>query len=339
MIFPAVTPATPPIEACRSTGTSPGRSGAIRVHLPLDLGGSLDARVGYELHGPDGAPPIVVLGGISASRHLAPTAADATPGWWPGVVGAGDGLDPRRCRLLGVDYPTPKASSAGARVTSRDHARVLAGVLDALAVPSVSLVGASYGGMVGLAFAELFPERTADVVVLCAAHRTHPMATALRSIQRRIVRLADDFGRPDVGLSLGRALAMTTYRSARELDARFDWRPAGPERPTRFPVEAYLDARGDDFAARFEPDAFVSLSESIDLHRVDPAGITARTTLVSVDSDTLVPPWLVAELADRAPGVRCHVTLTSVFGHDAFLKETEAVTHVIRTALGGEVVP
>jgi homoserine O-acetyltransferase len=130
---------------------------------------------------------------------------------------------------------------------------------------------------------------------------------------------------------------MTTYRSAEEFDVRFDWRPEDSAVHARFPVESYLDARGDAFAARFTPERFRRLSESIDLHAVDPAAVTAPTVLVSVDSDALVPPWLVDELAAAAPGVEAHVTVTSVYGHDAFLKETALVSDLVRSLLVREV--
>jgi homoserine O-acetyltransferase len=139
-------------------------------------------------------------------------------------------------------------------------------------------------------------------------------------------------------VALARGLAMTTYRSPRDFDQRFPWRDAAqdPAAP-RFPVDGYLEARGADFAARFDAEAYLALCTSIDLHDVDPAALTAPTTLASVDSDALAPPWLVDELACAAPGVRRHVRLCSPYGHDAFLKEVDAVSTVVRSVLGEEV--
>jgi len=357
---PTTAAASAHVEAYRSTGSSPGRApapptrapapavapaasaatgraGTVSVPLRLERGGTLHAEVAYERIGPPDRAPIVVLGGISAHRHLAPTAADPSPGWWPGVVGADGALDPRWSGLLGVDWVVPPSGLDTPRITSRDQARALAGVLDHLGIDRVPIVGASYGGMVALSFAELAPERVSALVVLCAAHRTHPMATALRAIQRRVVRLARDCGRPLDGLALGRALAMTTYRSALEFDRRFDWRAGSHPVEARFPVESYLEARGDDFAGRFSTDAFLGLSESIDSHEADPERVGAPTTLVSFDTDALVPPWLVDELAARLPALERHVTIETVFGHDGFLKEAGLVSDVLRAALRPEV--
>jgi homoserine O-acetyltransferase/O-succinyltransferase len=345
------------VEAFRCTGTSPGRAGRIPVSFPAEHGGSVQATVAFEVHGPAHAPAVAVLGGISAGRHLLPTAVDPTPGWWPGVVRAGGALDPDRHRLIGIDFlASAEPDEAGAPplpvglhalavappttlpISTADQARALARVLDAIGAPDVTLVGASYGGMVALAFAALEPGRTRRVVALCAAHRPHPMATALRAVQRRVVRFAKDVRRPTAGVALARALAMATYRSADEFEERFGGHAVLHDGRARFPVEDYLDARGADFARRFDAERFLRLSESIDLHDVEPSEVRAPTTLVSFDADMLVPPWLVDEAARRAGGPARHVPLRSRFGHDAFLKEPAAVSAVVAEALGAREV-
>lgn len=322
------------VDAYVSTGTSPGRAGRTEVTIETDHGGPMAADVAWEVHGPAHAPPVVVLGGISAGHHLLPTAADTRPGWWPAVVGPGRALDARRQRLVGVEFlGGDPPSRLDHPVTTRDQARALAAVLDAVGAPTVTLVGASYGGMVALAFAALFPERVRRVVSLSAAHRAHPMATALRSVQRSAVRLGVAVDRAGEALALARGLAMTTYRSAEEFESRFARDPDLEGGWARFPVESYLEARGRDFASRFTADRFLRLSESIDLHDVDPSDLTTPTTAVSFDTDTLVPPWLVEELATSSGGACRHVRLRSVYGHDAFLKESRAVSDVLREAV------
>lgn len=322
-----------------------GRSGRIRPCIALDHLGERRVSVSYEVHGPADARPVVVLGGISAGCHLAPAASDPRDGWWPGVVGKGRVLDPRCHRLIGLDYlggETPGGDLLRP-VTTRDQARALAAVLRELGTPRVALAGASYGGMVALAFAELFSERVSRLVVLCAAHRSHPMATAWRSLQRDLVDLGAKAGRTAEGLSLARSLAMTTYRSA-EFEERFSSKPLAiaesrargiASRP-RFGVTDYLRARGADFVRGFDPERFLCLSESIDLHSTSPAALPPSALLVSVDTDVLVPPWLVERLVQEGGGFATHATLASPFGHDAFLKEVEFVSAFLRVGLGLE---
>ena len=129
--------------------------------------------------------------------------------------------------------------------------------------------------MVALAFGERYPERVSQLLVIGAADRAHPMATAWRSVQRRIVRFAaQERQRRREGLQLARALAMSTYRSTEEFAARF----AGPPTQARRRASCsrsrtICSARGADYAARYRPESFLCLSESIDLHRVDAARI------------------------------------------------------------------
>lgn len=335
-----------------ASGIVESASGRIRPRLAFDHLGEREVTVAYETHGPAaraGRPatvvPTLVLGGISAGRHLMPGSLDSRPGWWPGAVGPGAALDPARRPLVGVDYlgGTDHTGRRLRPVTTHDQARAIAAVLDHLGVGQASFVGASYGGMVALAFAELFPERTGQLVILCAAHRTHPMATAVRSVQRAAVGLGVDSGDACRGLSLARALAMTTYRSTREFEERFSpfalsaGTPGGD--PARFPVEEYLEARGADFVRRFDTERFLALSESIDLHSTCPGSLPGHALLASFDTDVLVPPWLMDELAARDPRAEApvrHVTIPSLYGHDAFLKETEAVSALLLSQLHQE---
>lgn len=312
------------------------RTGYARARIPFDHLGERSVRIAYEAQGPVSAPATLVLGGISAGRHLAPTASDPTPGWWPGVVGKGAALDPGRRLLVGIDFLGGKCEGGLLRpVTTHDQARGIAAALDELGITAASFVGSSYGGMVALAFAELFPERVARLTILCAAHRTHPMATGIRSVQRAAASLGVAMGQAGRGLALARTLAMTTYRSAQEFEQRFAPDPLTPGQHgnalPRFPVEEYLEARGTDFARRFDVDRFLALSESIDLHRTRTDSLPPHTLLVSFDTDVLVPPWLVDELATRGGRCPTHITVPSLFGHDAFLKEVGEVAALLST--------
>ena len=326
------------VDAYCTTGSSPGIAKHLRTRLTLEGGEPADVHVEYELHGAPFLPPVVVLGGISAGKHLSPTATDPSAGWWPGVVGKGLSLDPGARHLVAMDFLGGSGSSLDEQipVTTVDQANLLATVLDAERIRGATVIGASYGGMVGLALAAHRPDLISSLLVFCAAHRTHPLATGWRHVQREIVRLGLDGGLPRRGLALARALAMTTYRGERELNGRFG-HANEPEDPHRLsPVGRYLMKRGESFADRFDPAAYLRLSESVDLHDIDPAAIEVPTTVVSFDSDRLVPPWLVAELADRSPRVRRHVSLSSPYGHDAFLKEVGQVSRVIGQCLAGE---
>jgi homoserine O-acetyltransferase/O-succinyltransferase len=306
---------------------APGRD--VVVPLPedfrLESGQNLtEAAVTARLHGPERGPLIVVAGGISSDRF-------ATR-WWSWAVKAGGAIDLNRVRVLAIDL-APGKDAPGVTITTADQARRLAVVLDALEEPVIdAFVGASYGGCIGLAFAALFPQRIGELVVISAAHRAHPAATAWRGIQRRLLAFARDCGREAEGVALARELAMTTYRTADE----FEWRFAGTppaEAGQPYPVCDYLIARGADYADVTSAARWISLSDSLDRHTVVPEAIRCPLTLLGFTSDRLVPIQDLRELAGRAPALRRFGEAPSIFGHDAFLKEREVVGQTLHTAL------
>lgn len=305
--------------------------------LPPDrrLAGVHGGRVALErvrcgVWGADHRRTVVVLGGISADHHLLPHPGDRREGWWPGVVGAGAVIDPSHTRVIGLDH----AIVDGAPTDTRDQAEVLRLVLDHLAVDQAdAIIGASYGGMTALAFGAHHPTRVRQLVICCAAHESHPMATALRLVQRRIVEAGVRHGAVPEALATARALGMATYRTAAEFAARFrgspDWSAGRPA----FPVSRYLDHHGARFAGCFEADRYLALSESLDLHRVAPEQVAPPVTLVASRLDTVVPLAQLRELAARLPGSARLKVLDAITGHDAFLTEAHAVSRIIRSTL------
>ncbi|HUQ48519.1 MAG TPA: homoserine O-succinyltransferase [Gemmatimonadaceae bacterium] len=284
----------------------------------------------FEIVGKHDRPVIAVLGGISATRHV--TAGQSRcGGWWQDVVGPRKAVDTDTCSVLSFDYVAQNPDGQCAR--SSDQAHQLARVMDVAGVDKVqTIVGASYGGMVALSFAALYPHRVGSLVVISAAHASHPMATGLRSMQRRVVELGMSTDRGRDALKIARGIAMTTYRTAEEFADRFSTEPNDADSES-FPVEDYLMQCGERFANSFTPARFVSLSLSLDLHYVIPEEIQVPTTLVSVDTDALVPPWQMRELASRLGGPSRLIELKSRYGHDAFLKEPRAMSEVIAASL------
>lgn len=272
-------------------------------------------------------PPVVVLGGISANCFPA-VCADGQPGWWSGLVGAGKSIDAQDFYVIGVDFA---ADDSGAAVPSTiDQARVLAAALDTVGVRHpMTIIGASYGGMVGLALAAAEPHRVAKLVMVCAADEPHPASTAARELQRRVVSLGLLAGRADEALAIARGMAMLTYRTADEFDKRFTGGIAEPSPLCCSEPGAYLRARGHAFRSVMSPARFLSLSASIDRHRVDVSKITAPCLLVGAGSDQLVFPCQLQRLFPRLPaGSELHL-LESLYGHDMFLKEAERVGQVV----------
>jgi len=302
----------------------------LEVALPADLrrfGNSTMVRVAGEV----GAPAVVALGGISASRFVC-RGEDGGAGWWPGLVGARCAVDPERHRVLGLDFAADPSGRCAP--TTEDQARVLAAALDCAGIDRVhAIVGASYGGMVALAFAASFPARVSRLAIISAGAEPHPAASAARELQRRIVALGLRSGHADEALAIARGMAMLTYRTPEEFDARF--RGGLDSEDPLAPSEAgrYLRARGAAFRAVMSPERFLSLSGSIDRHRIGAGAIACPALLVGATSDQLVPPAQMRVLAQLLGGeTRLHL-LDCLEGHDMFLTQASAVGDLIKPFL------
>lgn len=298
--------------------------------------GEREVEVRYLWTGTPGAPTIVVQGGISADRQVCRTPDAEGEGWWDALVGAGRAVDLDRVRVLSIDWISASELGTGS-VSTEDQADIIAALLDALRIGRAkAFVGSSYGAMTALAFAARHAHRLDRLVLLAGAHRPHPLATAQRSVQRGILRLGMEHGCPEAATSLARQLAMTTYRGSHEFAQRFSGEAEFRDGRYRLPVEAYLEHAGRKFVDRFDPERYLSLSESIDLHRVDPAAVRTPGVLIGFATDRLVPLGDLCELQQRLGAPASLEVVDSPYGHDGFLKETTALSPLLRAALADD---
>lgn len=300
----------------------------IRSEFRLETGGILpDPNILVRRFGRRDAPSVVVMGGISSDRRVA-----GSDGWWSDIVGVGAALDLAHHSVLGIDFAP--LNDVRIAMCPRTQARLLSLALDELGIERLhAVVGASYGGMIGLAFAALAPERVGALCVVSAAHKAASLASAWRGVQRRTVEFALENGRGPEGLALARQLAMATYRSAAEFDERFHGTLGSDGRSD---LDRYLIARGRAYADVMGAQRWLSLSEAIDRCWVSPEAVLVPTTLVACPTDQLVPFADMHELASRLPRLVALHTLPSTYGHDAFLKEHERLGGIISTFLEGQ---
>jgi homoserine O-acetyltransferase len=279
-------------------------------------------------------PPVFVLGGISANCFPA-LQPDGTPGWWPGLTGKGQAIDPQDHYIIGLDFA---ADDSGVIAPSTaDQARVLAAALDTIGIDRpLTIVGASYGAMVGLALAASEPARVDRLVVISAGAEPHPASTAARELQRRVVSLGLLAGRGDEALAIARGMAMLTYRTPAEFQVRFDGGIADDTPLSSSAPGAYLRARGQAFRSVMSPGRFLSLSASIDRHGVRPEDVSAPCLLIGAKSDQLVFPDQLQRLADGLAGPAELHLLDSLFGHDMFLKEAERIGRIVSQFLAAD---
>jgi len=324
-----------------SDGNDPATNGDVSVLLPTDFtlesGDILRShKVRLRFQGNPDGKRVIGLGGISAGRAVADIVNSqgvvTEEGWWRNIAGYGCAIDLNEYYVIGMDF-LPGNDTDIVTITTHDQARALAYALSALGEEKIfGFVGSSYGGMVALAFASLFPERIEKLCVISAAHRSHPAAIAQRGVQRRILALADKCDAPDEGVALARQLAMISYRTTEEFGERFSGLPAD-KAGASYDVCEYLIARGKQCAMTLP--CYVSLSDSIDRHRVDPTTILTDTLLISSKSDKLVLPNDMRLTHEQLSKNSQLNEIDSLYGHDAFLKETNIIGPMISKFLKG----
>jgi homoserine dehydrogenase len=325
-------------------------------HLGLTIEGRTldDVQLGGWVYGPElgTAPAILIVGGITASPFPFGDGEAESPespraAWWP-AMRAADLIDPAQHTILCPSWPGNGSSWKGFDDPQSQESISVAGLADFVAawldgmgctVP-VTWVGASLGGMVGVAFAARHPERCAKLITISAGLRPDGWGTATRHLQRELVRDGLRNGDVATGMMRARQLGMLTYRGRDELDTRFGKLLPHLDRP---PVAEYLDHHGKRFAERFPVKTFLLLSEAIDREsfgdeqaiRDACARITAETIVVGVPGDMLFPWALQVELhrALQAAGADSSLwKLESLYGHDAFLADQEKLAELLRGA-------
>jgi homoserine dehydrogenase len=296
------------------------------------------------------APVTVVVGGITASPFPLgdgrPEDAGGAEPWWPALF-APDLIDTARTTVVCPCWPGNGSTwrgfdDAATPLSVLGLADLVAAWLDGIGCTTpVTFVGASLGGMVGVAFATRHPERCRTLVTVSAGLRPDGWGTATRHLQRELVRDGLRNGDVTTGMIRARQLGMLTYRGRIELDTRFGTFTPGLDRP---PVADYLDLHGRRFAERFPVRTFLFLSEAIDrgaigvdarARRALLERVTAETIVVGVPGDMLFPWGLQVELHRelQAAGAQSSLwTLDSVFGHDAFLADQDRLAELLRGA-------
>ncbi|UUR08358.1 homoserine O-succinyltransferase MetX [Sphingomonas glaciei] len=301
----------------------PEGSGSCRATLPFVHGPAAPVTIRFELAGDEQAPLLILAGGISADAHVIASDDDPSAGWWEAQA---DVLG--RFRRLAIDW-VGADGSLDRPIHPADQARAILLAMDHLGIDSAAaFIGASYGGMTGMHLAALAPDRCGRLLAISAAHRAHPFVSAQRALQRQAVELGERLGDPRAGVALARKMAMTAYRTPEEFADRFAASPCLTGERVTCGAEPYLDAQGTRHSARVCTVAYRRLSESIDLHAIEPERITVPALFAAALDDCLIPRADIAELAERAPRGR-FAALPTRFGHDSFLKEHALVASLL----------
>ncbi|OQR94858.1 homoserine O-acetyltransferase [Achlya hypogyna] len=285
--------------------------------------------------------------------------------WWGGLLGDGKPFDTSKylvvcANILGSCYgttgPTSINTATNARygasfplTTIRDsvalHLRLVTEELGANKIAAV--VGGSLGGMQALEWGFLGRGLVQRLGVIACGARHSAWQIGISEVQRQAIYRDpaycgghyDPAHPPRDGLAIARQMAMLTYRTHAVYDERY-----GREQQAdgRFVVQSYLDYQGDKFLSRFDANAYVAVTRTMDTHDVgrgrgglEPALRQLGeipVAVVGIDSDVLYPLSEQKQLHSLIPGSKLHV-IQSPHGHDGFLLEQDAVAATVRGLL------
>lgn len=328
------------------TSPSPLRLDCQHIELPYQLAYQTWGRLNAA-----GDNAILVIHALSGSADI--------EAWWPELLGERKPLDPDHdfvicINLLGSCYgssgPESRNPQTGAlwkidfpAISIRDQVRAQAALIKHLGINRLrALIGPSLGGMIALEWALLEPGLVGALILIATTARHSAQAIANSSCQRAAIRLDPNYRNgfypadrpPAQGLALARQMAFITYRSEREFSERFSREP-GTGQP--FAIQDYLQHQGRKFIERFDANSYIRLSECMNSHDLGSGrgsleaalqSIRQPTLVISLEHDQLYTYAEQALLAKHIPNA-AHELITTRYGHDGFLIETDAMAALL----------
>ncbi|MDR0384780.1 MAG: homoserine O-acetyltransferase [Prevotellaceae bacterium] len=277
--------------------------------------------------------------------------------WWPGMVGEGKFFNGQDyfivcANVIGSCYGTTGPLSVNPRtrnpyfgdfpcVTVRDMVAAHNKLREYLGINKIyAVIGSSIGGFQAIEYAMLIPDRIERLVLIATNCRVTPWGTAFNEAQRMSIFADRTYfdNTPEGGLEgmkAARAAALLSYRSydgynktqyEENEDIIFAERAA-----------SYEKYQGKKLADRFNAYSYVIMTKAFDSHNTGRlrggiekalASLKVKTLLTGIDSDILFPVTELKFMHRNIPDSQ-YAELSSVFGHDGFLLESEQLSAII----------
>lgn len=207
------------------------------------------------------------------------------------------------------------------------------------------LIGGSLGGQQAMEWAIAKPTLIKNLVLLATNAYHSAWGIAYNQSQRLAIEADTTWAENSPtagqrGLKAARAIALLSYRNYDTY--RLTQTEDSVDVVTNFKAASYQNYQGDKLVNRFNAYTYYRLSQAMDSHNVGRGrgsvinalqAIQANTIVIAISSDGLFPPTEQAFLAEHIPQATLH-TIDSTYGHDGFLIETQAITHVLQQQLG-----
>ncbi len=278
-----------------------------------------------------------------------------------------ESINPRTQEAYDTQFPP---------ITIADMVNAQHAVMRALQVKQWhAVVGGSMGGFQALEWGIRYPQAVKKLVVIASGASYSTQGIAFNAVGRHAIMNDPQWKQglyqrhgtePRQGLATARMLAHLTYVSEDSLDQKFGRSliesqavlPAHATEESRpfqaeFQVESYLDYQGQQFVNRFDANSYLYLSKALDAFDVVEAWgegdlktamarVEADCLFVAYDTDGLFPPKETHRLVDALLALNSPptaVTLSTPWGHDAFLIDTAELNQIIAPFLYPSLLP
>lgn len=251
-------------------------------------------------------------------------------------------VNPRTGKPYGLDFPI---------ITIADMVKVQKLLLDALGVRHLlAVLGGSLGGMQTIQWSIAYPEMMDAAIPIATTTHQGAQSIAFDAVGRNAILADANFAGgqyhqgdvPAEGLAIARMIGHITYLSEESMRHKFGRELRNADRysydfNSEFAVETYLDHQGQSFVDRFDANSYLYITKAADYFDLPRdygslkeafAGVKARFLVVSFSSDWLFTPAQSEAMVDALVAGGKDVSfcnITSGYGHDAFLLETETL--------------
>lgn len=265
--------------------------------------------------------------------------------WWSGVVGCQNVISPRDYFIICVNMPGSCYGSAlpheiladlgetdfqPVQLIPRDVAQLFHRMAIKIGIRKVfALVGVSIGGFIALEWALLHGSFVRHLMLVATSYCVSPWNCAINESQLMALENADEH----CGLAAARSIAMLSYRTP----LVYNQNQSGSNADGTARAASYQRHQGGKMAHRFTTQSYRYLIRFFNAHNVACgqlsdaerlSQIESKVLIIGFLSDMLFPVEEQRKMHQMIPG-SVYAELQSIYGHDAFLVEIDAISDII----------
>lgn len=277
--------------------------------------------------------------------------------WWEGMIGENKAFDTNKYFIICINNLGSCFGSTGPGnypeenfplITIHDMVISQKLLLEHLGISKLKLItGGSMGGMLALAWLQLYPDTVENLFIAAASARAYPVNIFNRMIQQEIIKA--NLHNPQQTLKIARMLGYFYYRSNDELNNRFSNIALEVEKkqPSAMTMDYmngvykntelynYFSYNSEKFIKQFDYKSYLCLLNAMDLYDLTveksyhAAGFARpkqdiKVTIAGISTDILFPLEQQIEiyhLLKQSGFSPKFIEHESTYGHDAFLVE------------------